>query len=396
MVAEPIDFTMGRRRVMMTADKGKGEPSNVITGDAKVIDAKIMQVRYPSAAIAFLSRMRITTFGDQGHHRRAGRDEHFCLFELIEWADDMRMARSQVIRTRNRLVEAHIITFTPHPTVPGRGIVGWNMNTDEWQHIGPKGGAHNAEGNPLFQDTEYQAALHTLKAKQDAYKKESSCQSVNGGLSKCKSTPDKSAVKVLKHASLNDSDSQAPKAPLRRVTEEDQELTDANASGDAAIAVAPVAVAPVRHQRKATRTETPPAGQARASPDGEDTPLNVYRAACWKLLRDKYGQDVAKEGRELAAMKRLFEKKIPLEDVERCWHATLLDPRWDTEALTIAIIEEKLTVYRRNPDGYRQGMQKKRNDQEQRDKRGNTNGNPRTIQQSPVEHHVSRNRSNTF
>jgi hypothetical protein len=77
-------------------------------------------------------------------------------------------------------------------------------------------------------------------------------------------------------------------------------------------------------------------------------------------------------------MRRMFVLHIPFADIEGCWQATLIDPRWETEALTMAIVEEKLVVYRANPDGYRTNMLTKRRVASERDKRMQNHGQQRT------------------
>jgi hypothetical protein len=201
--------------------------------------------------------------------------------------------------------------------------------------------------------------LHPVTKSQDAEDRQGPCQKL-------------SAAPVERSQGLLGSDQATP-------SKESDQDSDAPASGDAAPAdTPPCIITATTMSGKKTETGRASCGTSsdlraispRASPEAtEDVQLDRYRAACFKLLRDKYRSHLAKEGRELAAMRRLFDKRIPIEDIERCWQATLIDPRWDTEALTMAILEEKLVVYRHNPEGYRQSMLNKRRVQLQRDER---------------------------
>jgi hypothetical protein len=373
MVAEPIEL-MVRRRLMVVQQQNSERviPFSCSTNLANDVSEHLSRIKLGGAAAAFCFMMHRLTFGNAGKQRDKGHalPGLWCDFNLAIWSKDLGKDKSNVRRIRADLEECHIIRFIPDEGDPGKGRLEWNLNFTEWTPYNqrPTRSAANATAR-----TQRQANVVILTDTSDGRVK------ITTNPVKI-TTPD--SVKITTNGSLKVAGSQSVKAPLRRVTEKrSRNDADANASGGAAIAVAPATVVPSRRQRKTTKTETPPDGKARASPSEGDGPLNAYRAACWKLLRDKYGQDVAKEGRELAAMKRLFERKIPLEDVEGCWHATLIDPRWDADPLTLAIVEEKLTVYRRNPDGYKAGMLKKRRDQldrekmqAEREKRGSTNG----------------------
>jgi len=93
----------------------------------------LRRAKLGSAAMEFCLYMHRRTFGDAGYHRRRGRQETACAFDLAQWADEMPNDKSNVRRIRADLEACHIITFTEDETTPGRGIIAWNTTYTEWQ-----------------------------------------------------------------------------------------------------------------------------------------------------------------------------------------------------------------------------------------------------------------------
>lgn len=142
--------------------------------------------------------------------------------------------------------------------------------------------------------------------------------------------------------------------------------SDANASGGTAHADAPAAIAS-RSKKKAEGTK--------------DDALNAYRSRLLGLMRESYGNHLASEGKQVAVIKRMYEARAPVESVEACWRATLIEPTWDTRSLDMATIEQRLPVFLKSPENYQRGMQRKREQQQAAEKRGNSNGTGRNFPQ---------------
>ncbi len=392
MVAEPVNLMMGRRSMMAEpTNQGdenivpfkRGSSKERIMVKPQYLEDAELRIHLPAKAKEFLQYLNKGTYCKKGIHDNEGSAVHWCLFDMRTCMNMLDTYKPNVIRIRNYLVALRVIET--RLDADGQLWIGWNLNTDEWLSSPKHGGMRAGAGHPKrFQDDNERTAQKPIQDDNEIF------QDDNEQARKRFQDDNERTARRTTATSVA--------TPLRNVTKNLQELTDANASGDAACADAPSAIlasplpidvtgATLATANSVTPPRTLPkrrSAAARASPKTPPTPLEDYRAACFALLREKYGNALAKEGRELAAIKRLFEKKISLEDVEGCWQATLLDPRWDTDPLTMAIIEEKLQVYLRGPLGYREGMQRKRendNQRKQQQERGKTNGTGRNFQQ---------------
>jgi hypothetical protein len=196
-----------------------------ITGEAQTVYDKVADMLYPARTTQFLLKaLRKGTFDAYGYHRENGTDVHACRFHLATWARILECPKQTVIRTRDRLVTAQVIWFEPDPQEPGYGRIGWNMHLDEWQPIGPTGGARDGAGNPRFKDPAYQVAIHTLKDTVHSLK--------DDALSNCECSSDAPSINVFT-ATCHDSalDVAAPSPVIKDANKDQQESDpDANAS----------------------------------------------------------------------------------------------------------------------------------------------------------------------
>lgn len=71
------------------------------------------------------------TFGDAGWHRKEGRSEFSCFFDLAKWALALGMDKNTILRIRDRLIASKILLFAQ--TAPGEGIITWNLTFSDWQ-----------------------------------------------------------------------------------------------------------------------------------------------------------------------------------------------------------------------------------------------------------------------
>ena len=198
------------------------EVPNCIAGDAQVYLDKIVDMRYPPRIVKFLMKeLRKGTFDSYGWHIKKKTSEYECIFQLASWARTLEWPKPTVIQVRTRLIKANVIWFTPDPDEPGYGMIGWNTNLDEWQPIGPKGGAREGAGNPYFDEPEYQAVLTQLRekrAKSDYQRSNGTYQCSNKDLSIEKRSPAITPIKLVTPTPDEATPVLPPPPPLRKVT----------------------------------------------------------------------------------------------------------------------------------------------------------------------------------
>ena len=202
--------------------------TSCITGDAQIVYDKVADMLYPPRTAQFLLKaLRQGTFDSWGYHEKAGTDVHTCFFHLATWAHMLECPKQTVLRTRDRLIQAKVIWFVPDPDEPGYGRIGWNMNLDEWEPIGPKGGTREGAGNPRFSDPEYQANIHTLK--------DNNQTSVNTLKAEIPSEhshfESKTSFKVLKAESFEDNEGQVSQVPLIRIKDPNKDTNNISLVG---------------------------------------------------------------------------------------------------------------------------------------------------------------------
>src|SRR5579859_7063413 len=108
-------------------------PFSCSTNASNDVLEHVRRVKLGSAALEFCLYMHRRTFGDAGFHRKKGRHETSCIFDLARWSADIPADRSNVRRIRAGLEACHIITFAEDTQTPGRGLIAWNMAYEEWQ-----------------------------------------------------------------------------------------------------------------------------------------------------------------------------------------------------------------------------------------------------------------------
>ena len=79
-------------------------------------------------ALHFLTHMHNATFGDAGWHRKAGHSELSCAFDLALWSRALECNRSNLLKTRDHLVESGAILWQPGH-FPGTGVLTWQFDT---------------------------------------------------------------------------------------------------------------------------------------------------------------------------------------------------------------------------------------------------------------------------
>ncbi len=147
---------------------------------------------------------------------------------------------------------------------------------------------------------------------------------------------------------------------LRDLDLRDQNLSETNVSG-ASVITSGTSVS-LSSQKKGTKKralndDQNVTAQKKISkvPKQSSPEENAFRAACFSLVRAKYGNNVEGE-REAGAIGKMFKAGFTIEEVTECWNITLLDQRWDTYPLSFTWLANSIRAYRDNPEHYKAGM----------------------------------------
>jgi hypothetical protein len=97
------------------------------------VNERLRQAKLSSRAFEFCLFLHRQTFGNAGWHRKQGRAEWHCRFELATWARALACDKSNLRRLRLGLEAAHIIHFEPDEDDSGQGWVSWNLRFEQWQ-----------------------------------------------------------------------------------------------------------------------------------------------------------------------------------------------------------------------------------------------------------------------
>jgi hypothetical protein len=109
------------------------QPLSCSTHLANVVNERLLQAKLSSRALEFCLFLHRQTFGNAGWHRKQGRVEWCCRFELSTWARTLGCDKSNLRRLRLGLEAAHIIVFESDEDGPGQGWIAWNLKFAEWQ-----------------------------------------------------------------------------------------------------------------------------------------------------------------------------------------------------------------------------------------------------------------------
>ena len=108
-------------------------PFSCSTNLANEVTDQLRRAKLGSRALEFCLYLHRQTFGNAGWHRKLGREEWWCAFDLATWASALACNKSNLRRIRADLEACQIIRFAPDPVHPGQGQIGWNLAFAEWQ-----------------------------------------------------------------------------------------------------------------------------------------------------------------------------------------------------------------------------------------------------------------------
>src|SRR5262245_36982745 len=117
----------------LASPPGSMTPLHCSTGYSNDVMDHLRQAKLGSRALEFCLFLQRQTFGNAGWHRKQGRQEWWCSFDLAAWATALACAKSNVLRIRAALEACQIIRFEPDPAAPGQGRIGWNLTFTDWQ-----------------------------------------------------------------------------------------------------------------------------------------------------------------------------------------------------------------------------------------------------------------------
>jgi hypothetical protein len=103
------------------------EPLSCSTHLVNEVNERLRQAKLSSRALEFCLFLHRQTFGNAGWHRKQGRAEWRCRFELSTWSKALDCDKSNLRRLRLGLEAAHIIHFESDEDDLGRGWIGWNL-----------------------------------------------------------------------------------------------------------------------------------------------------------------------------------------------------------------------------------------------------------------------------
>ncbi|HLV99403.1 MAG TPA: hypothetical protein VKT82_12080 [Ktedonobacterales bacterium] len=116
-------------------------PFSCSTNLANDVTEQLRQAKLGSRALEVCLYLYRQTFGNAGWHRKQGREEWWCTFDLAAWAEALACNKSNLRRIRTELEACHIICFEPDAAHPGQGRLGWNLAFREWlPYDGRRGG----------------------------------------------------------------------------------------------------------------------------------------------------------------------------------------------------------------------------------------------------------------
>ncbi len=191
-------------------------------------------------------------------------------------------------------------------------------------------------------------------------------------------------------------------------------LADANASGGAACADAPVvpvlaAVAvqvtpqPVTPKRSAPKA-TSPKGRSSAKPAARASPKEKtkatpeqqqYRDACWALLRGPgklqgINLGIKGDNTEIRAMDWFYLNKVPGQQIKEQFMIMLMDPKYRTRNISMTHLKGEYPRFKDDPAAFRAEYEKHA-------QRGNSSyGKPAKPDRSPAVAHHESDRDNIF
>ena len=108
-------------------------PFSCSTNLANEVTDQLRRAKLGSRALEFCLYLHRQTFGNAGWHRKLGREEWWCAFDLATWSVALACNKSNVRRIRADLEACQIIRFEPDPSHPGQRRMGWNLAFAEWQ-----------------------------------------------------------------------------------------------------------------------------------------------------------------------------------------------------------------------------------------------------------------------
>jgi hypothetical protein len=111
----------------------RAAPCSCSTNLSNVVIERLRQAKLGSRAMEVCLYLHRQTFDNAGRHRKQGREEWWCSFDLARWSRVLACEKSNLLRIRQALVDCQIISFDPDELHPGEGRIGWNLEVEDWQ-----------------------------------------------------------------------------------------------------------------------------------------------------------------------------------------------------------------------------------------------------------------------
>jgi hypothetical protein len=241
-----------------------------MTGISNDIVEHLAKIKLGGAAASFCFHMQRQTQGYAGKQRNEHREDPglSCDFNLAKWSKELNINKSNLRRVRADLEACRVILF--QETNPGEGILSWNINFNEWQQYNKRPGRTQTNEEKRQEKQKGVVILTDQDTQQDSVVILSQ-NHVNLTTVDC--------VNLTTVDSLDDNDGQVWQDPLIRVTEEDLNKLDANASFVGA-ANASATISPPENLSQSVETKRPTAHEIDIDPKSKG-----HRTAAY--LRDR-------------------------------------------------------------------------------------------------------------
>lgn len=312
----------------------------------------IRRAKLGAAALEFCLYMHRKTFGDAGYHRKQGREETGCAFDLAQWAAEIPSDRSNVRRVRDQLAACGILTFEADPDAPGCGTVAWNVRFEEWL---PYDGRRATKQQPSMVISTPDQDKITMLARS---KQPRSVAQNNYA----------SPLKITMLASHEGGNEAGPESLLRKG--EEREIIANAMSAAAADAPPDMPASPSETQSAAVSTvdasqtppmpRRPPKATKAQKPAEELTPRKQYQIALMDAVTEANGARPPEHDKQWGAAGTLFDRGVPLETAIACYREEVRRPKWDSGYCPVTAVLTNHAAYQRSPDNFRRGIERQR------------------------------------
>lgn len=357
---------------------GRVVPFSCSTNLAKDTLRQMRRAKLSREAYDFLLLMHDQTFGNAGFQKRAKKAEPgiWAEFSVGAWAREYGDP-DIMCRIRDRLADRKIIVYAPRGR--GKGLIGWNLNFDQWEQYDNRGGKRAGTGAPKGN----QNASKTIKTSEEEDGATDSADELQGRRKTIKKSEDsiKKSEETIKRSettsdeSGNEAASEGAEEYGRMEEETVPNGTGASAPNDSPSssplpATEATSIAPAEAEADppiAARLPKPAkAGKGKLSGAALEAHNRKaqYKRVLVEELQLAYGGELPSPKEQFGYAEWFYTLKTgpaPIEDVTACFVATLPDPLYERTPPTVRQLQGHYTSWLRNGSAaYIKSVQDKR------------------------------------